>query len=196
MYRKVPQYHRAVFTRDVLSTINTRRDHRTALGRKNKRALSSKGMVLLDSCAVKHASPRPGIREFRALHGPEVLCFPVASRAQAKPDRMGVGLVIRPLGVDRRPAPVLGAVRGRASRDGRGSWRLRGMLDGGEELQGAAALGTVFHIDLGHALQRLPWLSRFGPALAIQNRSRRFCEQPGPAHTGRRRVRERRIVVR
>jgi hypothetical protein len=28
------------------------------------------------------------------------------------------------------------------------------MLDGGDELQGAAALGTVFHIDLEHALAK------------------------------------------
>jgi hypothetical protein len=74
--------------------------------------------------------------------------------SEAKPDRIGCRFGIRAFGVDRRPTPVLGAVRGRASRDGEGSWRLRGMLDGGDELQGAAALGTVFHIDLEHPLTK------------------------------------------
>ena len=45
-------------------------------------------------------------------------------------------------------------------------------------------------------LRKASLVSPFGPAFAVQNRSRRFCEQPGPAHRGRRRGREHLSVVR
>ena len=48
-----------------------------------------------------------------------------------------------------------------------------GMFDGGDDLQGAAALGAVFHIDLEHSF-----------------------EQPSPSHEGRRRGRGHLSVIR
>ena len=47
-------------------------------------------------------------------------------------------------------AQVIGAVPGRASRDERGSWRSRGMFDGSDDRQGAAALGALLNIDIEH----------------------------------------------
>jgi hypothetical protein len=73
---------------------------------------------------------------------------------------------------------------------------IGGMVDGGDDLQGAAAPGALLDVDLEHPFTKaLPgW--PFGPAFAVQNRSLRFCEQPGPAYTGRCQGRGRVTVVR
>ncbi|HZA29611.1 MAG TPA: hypothetical protein VE735_08575 [Gammaproteobacteria bacterium] len=61
--------------------------------------------------------------------------------------RRGYRLAIRPCGRERSAAPVSGAVPGRTSREARGSWRSRGIYDGGEDRQGAAAVGALFTSD-------------------------------------------------
>ena len=59
---------------------------------------------------------------------------------------------------------------------------------GGDDLQGAAALRAVFHIDLEHSFTRaLPGFVPSGRRSPFKTLSRRFYEQPGPAHGGRRR---------
>jgi hypothetical protein len=47
------------------------------------------------------------------------------------------------------------------------------MLDGGDELQGAAALGTVFHIDLEHPFMKAP------PGFRPSGRRSPFKTAPG-----------------
>ena len=54
----------------------------------------------------------------------------------------------------------------------------------------AAMIFKVPLLLLGHCSMSIPtlvyesppWLSRFGSAFVVQNRSRRFCEQPGLTH--------------
>ncbi|MGH8566327.1 MAG: hypothetical protein ACREXW_20515 [Gammaproteobacteria bacterium] len=69
-------------------------------------------------------------------------------------------------------ARAIGAVPGRQAEVGEDLRNDGGMFDGGDDRQGAAAMGAVFQVDLEHPL-----------------------EQPGPAQAGGRRGRERLGVV-
>jgi hypothetical protein len=65
--------------------------------------------------------------------------------------------------MDRMAAPVSGVVRGGEAEMGEDFGNPGGSLEGGDDLQGAAARGTRFNIDSAHPF-----------------------EQPGPAAAGRR----------
>ena len=94
------------------------------------------------------------------------------ARAQAKgvvgsgaePDGLGDRWGIRPVGIDRRPWPLLGAGLGRAAEVGEDLGDHGWMLDGGDDLQGAAAAGAVFQVDIEHPFERAGPTMRAGAA--------------------------------
>ena len=84
---------------------------------------------------------------------------------------------------------ALAAARGGA-RAGKPRWvRILaitgGMFDGGDDLQGAAALRALLDVDLEHALiKALPGFHPSGRRSPFKTRSRRFCEQTGLSSWG------------
>ena len=78
-----------------------------------------------------------------------------------KRDGRQLECAIRPLGTDRLAAPLIWAVRGRVSAGGEDLDNHRGIDDRGDDLQVAAAVCAVFHIDIEHALEQAHAGTRF-----------------------------------
>ena len=148
--------------------------HQGAAGRPQGHLVGGLGELVLG---------RPWLRHMRSWANKFGVSGERGARGRSERDGIGDRWGIRPVGIHRRPCRCSGRCSGGQTEIGEDLGNHGGMFDGGDDLQGAAATQGHCSMSISNAVyESPPWLSRFGPAFAVQNRSRRFCEQPGLAH--------------